>query len=56
MELLFKAQDIVNYNQLLEWDKDDLANYILECTYVKFPEDSYEDSDELPMDKLVARI
>lgn len=56
MELLFNAKDIVTYNQLMEWDKDDLAHYILECTYVKFPEESYEDSDELPMDKLVAKI
>ena len=56
MELLFKAEDILTYNKLMEWDKDDLAWYILNCTYIKFPEESYEDSDELPMDKLVARI
>ena len=56
MELLFKAEDIITYNQLMEWDKNDLAEYILYSTYVKFPEESYEDSDELPMDKLIARI
>jgi len=56
MELLFKAEDIITYNQLMEWDKNDLAEYILNCTYVKFPEESYEDSDELPMDKLIARV
>lgn len=56
MELLFKAQDIVTYDQLMQWDKNDLAEYILYCTYVKFPEDSYYEDDELPMDKLVARI
>ena len=55
MELLFSANDILNYNQLMEWDKDDLASFILNFTYVKYPEDSYEDN-ELPMDKLVARI
>ena len=55
MELLFKAQDIVTYNQLMQWDKKDLACYILNCTYVKFPEESYEDN-ELPINKLVARI
>ena len=55
MELLFKAQDILTYDQLMQWDKNDLAEYILHATYVKIPEDSYED-DELPMDKLVARI
>ena len=57
MELLFKAEDILSYNQLMEWDKDDLANYILYCTYVKFPEDSYNEEDgELPYDKLIAKI
>lgn len=55
MELLFKPEDIITYNQLMEWDKDDLANYILYCTYIKFPEESYDNSD-LPMDKLIARI
>ena len=57
MELLFKAEDILSYNQLMEWDKNDLAEYILNCTYVKFPEDSYDEEDgELPYDKLVAKI
>ena len=57
MELLFKAEDILSYNQLMEWDKNDLAEYILNCTYVKFPEDSYnEDDSELPYDKLIAKI
>lgn len=56
MELLFKAEDIITYNQLMEWDKNDLAEYILYSTYVKFPEESYEDGGELPMDKLIARI
>ena len=57
MELLFKAEDILSYNQLMEWDKDDLVYYILNCTYVKFPEDSYnEDDGELPYDKLIAKI
>ena len=56
MELLFKAEDILSYNKLMEWDKDDLVYYILNCTYVKFPEESYEDSDELPMHKLIAKI
>ena len=55
MELLFKAEDIITYNQLMEWDKNDLAEYILYCTYTKFPEESYDNS-ELPMDKLIARI
>jgi hypothetical protein len=57
MELLFKAEDILSYNQLMEWDKNDLAEYILNCTYVKFPEDSYDEEDgELPYDKLIAKI
>jgi|TARA_R110000822_G_scaffold276541_1_gene398580 hypothetical protein len=57
MELLFKAEDILSYNQLMEWDKNDLAEYILNCTYVKFPEDSYDEDDgELPYDKLIAKI
>ena len=57
MELLFKAEDILSYNQLMEWDKNDLAEYILNCTYVKFPEDSYNEYDgELPYDKLIAKI
>ena len=55
MELLFSSNDILTYNQLMEWDKDDLADFILNCTYIKYPEDSYEDH-ELPMDKLIARI
>jgi hypothetical protein len=55
MELLFNAQDILTKDQLIQWDKKALAEYILQCTYIKFPEDSYEDTD-LPMDKLVARI
>ena len=55
MELLFNPQDILNYNQLMEWDKNDLAEYILYSTYIKFPEDSY-DQDELPINKLVAKI
>ena len=57
MELLFKAEDILSYNQLMEWDKNDLAEYILNCTYVKFQEDSYDEDDgELPYDKLIAKI
>ena len=57
MELLFKAEDILSYNQLMEWNKNDLAEYILNCTYVKFPEDSYDEDDgELPYDKLIAKI
>ena len=57
MELLFKAEDILSYNKLMEWDKDDLVYYILNCTYVKFPEDSYDEDDgELPYDKLIAKI
>ena len=57
MELLFKAEDILTYDQLMEWDKNDLAEYILNCTYVKFPEDSYDEEDgELPYDKLIAKI
>ena len=57
MELLFKAEDILSYNQLMEWDKNDLAEYILNCTYVKFPEDSYDEDDgELPYNKLIAKI
>ena len=55
MELLFNPEDVLTYNQLMEWDKNDLAEYILYCTYVKYPEDSY-DQDELPMNKLVAKI
>ena len=55
MELLFKAEDIITYNQLMEWDKNDLAEYILYCTYIKYPEEYYDNS-ELPMDKLIARI
>ena len=55
MELLFNAQDVITYETLMQWDKNDLAEYILYNTYIKYPEDSYED-DHLPMDKLVARI
>jgi hypothetical protein len=25
MELLFKAEDILSYNKLMEWDKNDLS-------------------------------
>ena len=55
MELLFNAQDVLSYDQLMQWDKNDLAEYILYCTYIKYPEDSY-DQNELPMNKLVAKI
>ena len=55
MELLFNPQDVLSYNQLMEWDKNDLAEYILYSTYIKFSENSY-DQDELPMDKLIAKI
>lgn len=55
MELLFNPQDVLSYDQLMQWDKNDLAEYILYSTYIKYPEDSY-DQDELPMDKLIAKI
>ena len=57
MELLFNAQDVITYETLMQWDKNDLAEYILYNTYVKYPEDSYnEDDGELPYDKLIAKI
>lgn len=55
MELLFKPSDIISSEKLKTWNKKALMEYILYCTYIKFPEDSYED-DELPMDKLIGRI
>ena len=57
MELLFNPSDIISPEKLKTWNKKALMEYILYCTYIKFPEESYfEDIDELPMDKLIARI
>ena len=55
MELLFNPFDIISPEKLKTWNKKALMEYILYCTYIKFPEDSYEE-DELPMDKLIAKI
>lgn len=55
MENLFNPEDVLTYAQLMEWDKNDLAEFILNCTYIRFAKDSY-DGDELPMDKLIATI
>jgi len=55
MELLFNPSDIISHEKLKTWSKKALTEYILYCTYIKFPEDSYEE-DELPMNKLIAKI
>lgn len=55
MENLFNPTDVLTYNQLMQWDKNDLAEFILNCTYIRYAKDSY-DNDELPIDKLIATI
>ena len=55
MENLFKPTDILTYNQLMQWDKNDLAEFILNNTYIKYTKNSLY-NDELPMDKIIASI
>lgn len=55
MEHLFKPSDVVTYNQLMEWDKNELAEYILNCTYIRFAEDITDEEPELT-NKIIATI
>lgn len=52
MEFILMPESVVNYDQLLNWTKEELAEYIMYCTYIRFPEDTDDDI----MEKAIAQI